>query len=334
MLFRSASNTCLKPRSNGDEGVLLKYGYNGFVYDGNLDGKTVVYYNPSPSTVRFTGVSLDKGKTFLDIPKGTTWPQLQQMVEDYKNPKPKAVKTAKATNVGSSRRGRTLVSPYMLKWLDKPKYKAIRDALEEINNRFVNGDTVTPEQIIFAESWYIRFGNRARVYPDMGSIKSETLMAASYIAAYACRDAVAPLDIFTSLSSCVEESRMANLLLSCSIKIPLPFRSWAVAFNMFGMVDSFRPIIPSGKGCHPVFHLARFISGCLYCNHTMSLDLFRHWDDFEAAYRRDFTSSIQDALDEINSLVPEPFGIFAATRDTYDISREIESISTNGIVYK
>lgn len=328
-----ASNTMLKPANNGAEGTLLKYGFNGFCYTGNLDGKTVVFYNPSPANVRFTGVSFDKGKTFMDIPKDTTYPQFLQLVDDFRNPK-KASSGSKVPGVqspGAQASHSSLLSPSALKFMSRPVLKGHLDKVLSLEAGYL-GKSLGNLDIIFVEAWYIRFNltSRRSIYSWVDSELYTKLVLAAHIAAYSCTDSVFPLDLL-KLTSVQNEVRLVKLLLPFSIKNRYAFKYWHGAFNMLDFYKH-RPAIAWGGAVSPVANLGRFVAGHVFYAKLGVNILGSFYDIFKKAIEDDSKQDLQSIIDRCNFYLPQEFNVFMSGT-TVDLDK-IDSLSSAGVTFK
>lgn len=329
-----ASNTVLKVKNNADPGVLLPYGYNGFVYEGNLDGKTVVYYNPAPSNVRMTGVSFDDGKTFMDIPRGTSWGQFQQLVKDYLNPpKTRRSTSQSASNLVSGSGG--LVPKAILTYLGS-KYDRLSEhfyRMTNLGNTFTNGGSLSTNDMIFVETWYYRYYGTSRrsVYGSKVSLVDyHNICLSAVIAASFCTDSVMPVDLVFDGSN-INHKRALKLLVPYSLNNPTSYTAWVGAFVNLGADISFCPVVVSMKSTNALQALGRFISAGIVYERSYGFDLFAYWDKFAGVFEAAFGfKDINDYLPEFNSNLPKPFSLLASTVN-YHLAK-VRSVSSNGVV--
>lgn len=332
-----ASATSLKPRNNSDPGTLLAYGFNGFVYDGNLDGKTVVFYNPQPSNVRFVGVSFDDGKTFMDIPKGTTYSQFLQLVDNFKNPK-KAVAVAKSSlTVGASTVQSSLLSPSVLKFMNRPALKAHVQKVLDLESDFLNSK-LGLQDIIFIESWYIRFNltHRKKIYSWVSDYSYVTVILAAYTVAYACTDNVVPVKV-TEISKVLDVRRLLKYLLPFSIKNKYGFSDWNKAFYAISFPSEGKVVCTWGVTT-PVAVLARFLVGHEWASKNYSFDILDRYFNLLSHELVSFSKSrslnytFDDILNLLNATLPDSFPVFMTDHDG-DLN-PIEVVDPLGIIYK
>ena len=334
-----ASATSLKPRNNSDPGTLLQYGFNGFVYDGNLDGKTVVFYNPQPTNVRFVGVSFDDGKTFMDIPKGTSYSQFLDLVEAFRNPKAaKAAKpsTASTPSTGAAPAKSYLLPPSVIKYMSKPVLKAHLQKVYDLDASF-KMSTMTTHDIIFIESWYIRFNltHRRKIYGWVSNKTYNDLVAAAYVVAYSCVDSLATVDV-KNIYNVADVKRLFKYLLPFSIKNKFGFSVWTNAFGYINFENQERIVCTWGVTT-PTAVLARFLAGAEWAKNTYNFDILSaYFDLFKKEYENWIDgfgyTSLDAVLTELNADLPTSVSIFVTGGEL--MLDPVESVSSTGIVYK
>jgi hypothetical protein len=328
-----ASSTALKPRDNASDGALLAYGFNGFVYDGNLDGKTVVFYDPHPTNVRFEGLSLDDGKTFMDIPKGTTYNQFLKLVDDFKNHKKSVSFAGSQSSSQSSVAGNSSLLPSStIKYMDRPTLQKHLQKVYDLEASFYKG-AVSLLDMVFIESWYIRFNlkHRRKIYTWVSDSDYTYITLAAYALAYSCVDSVCPLnpkDVYKVL----DVKRLLKYLLPFSIRNKYDLSTWN---NVFRLID-----FPE-EGCFVCYWnyiyyrdmLGRFLVGCNWVKNRYGLDLFGlYFDLFKDELVKFSGKSFDDILKELNSVLPLLFRAFMTDRvESLDV---VKSVSSSGITYK
>ncbi len=206
---------------------LSNYDFDGMAYKSH-DGYAMLFWNFSPALLRITGVKKTSDSTFKDIPVGAT----QQEVEDiFNGVSPKK----KTTTMSSSIPVRKYASASLIKYVSAyPNQKA---RFEVLIHQLLSGSNISTEQMIFIESWYIRFNLTPRRSVYGGLVHSYTynnvIVPAAVIMANATVASASPVDP-SDVGSKADFGRLNKYMIKYSLNNHLSRSVWEGVTQILG----------------------------------------------------------------------------------------------------